>query len=124
MKIRVLVLLLVFCVGCTTYKDVNNKNLEGNFFGSSKGKIEGSNTQYNLELKKDNKFNLNIKGHDFNPECTGVWERKNDTLILKCSDIESIADKLSNGYMNQRKFLIRITNKNRLLLDKVVLKRN
>ena len=124
MKIRVLMLLLIFCVGCTTCKDISNKNLTGNFSGLSKGKIEGSNTQYSLELKKDNTFNLSIKGHDFNPKCVGVWERKSDSLILKCSDIESIADKLSNGYMNQREFLIRITNKNKLLLDKLVLKRN
>ena len=124
MKLRTLILsMLVFCIGCSTYKNVSDDNLIGNFYGLAKGQIQGSNTQYNLELKEDNVFILNINGHDFNPKCEGIWKRRADTLILKCSDNEGIAEKLSNGYMNQREFVIKVNNKNKLKLDNVTLKR-
>ncbi len=124
MKERILFLaLLVLCVGCSSYKGISDNSLIGSFYGISKGQIQGSNTQYTLELKEDNLFILSIKGHDFRPRCTGDWEYRDDTLILKCSDIETVAEKLSNGYMNQREFNIKVKSKNKLRLDNVILKR-
>lgn len=124
MRIKILILvLLIFCIGCSTYKNVSDDDLIGSFYGLSKGQIQGSNTQYDLELKEDSVFILSIKGHDFNPRCDGVWKHTADILILECSDNESIAEKLSNGYMNQREFVIKIKNRNKLKLDNLILKR-
>lgn len=125
MRIKFLLLyFVILCAGCTTYKNISDTDLIGSFSGLSKGKIQGSNTHYDLELKKGNDFFLSIKGHDFSPKCNGTWELRNDTLFLKCDNTETITQKLSNGYMNQREFILKVQNKNKLLLGKLILSRD
>lgn len=115
--------MISFCFACSTGKLINIDSLAGKFYGKSDGYAKNITTQYYLELGADNIFHLKIKGHDYGPECSGSWIRKEDTLYLKCSDTENLADKLSGGYMNQREFKIKIKNKDMLKMDKVSLKR-
>jgi hypothetical protein len=121
---RILLLVLtVVCFSCSTGKEISSKDLIGNFYGATEDYIRNTETKYYLELNGDNVFKLKINGHDYRPECSGVWEQKGDTITLKCSDTESLGEKLSSGYMNQREFKIKVQSRNKLKLDKVILKR-
>ncbi|HEX8575495.1 MAG TPA: hypothetical protein VF677_04295 [Flavobacterium sp.] len=123
MKMNILVLLLGFTFSCSTSTVISNNDLKGNFYGISAGHIPNTSIQYFLELNADNTFNLKINGHDYRPECTGKWQQKSDTIILKCNEEKDIGIVLSSGYMNQREFMIKVKNKKKLKLDKVVLNR-
>ena len=121
-----ILLLLVFVAlsySCSIKKEFGNKSMVGKFYGIADGFIEHTNNQYFLDLKEENLFTLKIIGHDYRPQCEGRWEYKEENLILKCSDIESLAKKLSNSYMNQREFRITVRNKDKLEFNNVILKR-
>ncbi len=124
MKICIFLSLLVgVTFSCSTSKTISNSDFTGSFYGTSAGHIPNTSVQYFLELNTDITFNLKINGHDYLPQCTGQWERKGDTIFLKCNEEKDIGIMLSNGYMNQREFMVEIKNKNKLKLDKTVLKR-
>lgn len=124
MRVNILLALLSgFIFSCSVSKEFVSGDLIGNFYGMSNGSIPNTTIQYSLELRADNVFKLKIRGHDYQPECIGVWEHKGDTIFLKCNEEKDIATMLSNGYMNQREFKVTIKNRNKLKLDNVVLKR-
>jgi hypothetical protein len=115
--------LLVIVIACSTSKVIEQSSLIGVFSGEAPGYIKGTHVQYILELKPNDKFDLKIKGHDYSPECKGIWGKNGDSVFLNCSDTEGIGEKLSSGYMNQRSFIFKISSKNRLRLDRVILTR-
>ena len=117
------VALCVFVLSCSTTKNMNYDSMIGKFYGKHPGFSKGTYTQYNLELKQDSTFYFQIKGHDYSPECKGLWSLSNDTLLLKCNEEKDVSVLLSSGYMNQREFRIRVLNKDKLELDNVNLKR-
>lgn len=117
------VALCVFVLSCSTTKNMNYDSMIGKFHGKHPGFSKGTYTQYNLELKQDSTFYFQIKGHDYSPECKGLWSLSNDTLLLKCNEEKDVSVLLSSGYMNQREFRIRVLNKDKLELDNVNLKR-
>jgi len=124
MKMKVLVFSgLLFFISCNVYQNVSDKDLTGTFTHFSRGSIKGFDFRYELILKKNNEFILSIHGH-YNPTCTGSWMRKKDSIILKCSEVKDLTEVLSSGYMDKRNHIVKIVNKNKLLLNnKVVLKR-
>ncbi len=124
MKVNILMALLFgFISSCSISREFVSSDLIGSFYGVSNGSMPNTSIQYSLELKTDNVFKLKIQGHDYRPECIGVWEHKGDTIFLKCDKEKDIAIMLSNSYMNQREFKGFIKNRNKLKLDDVVLKR-
>lgn len=124
MKVNILLALLSgFIFSCSVSKEFVSSDLIGSFYGVSNSSMPNTSIQYFLELKTDNVFKLKIQGHDYRPECIGVWEHKGDTLFLKCNEEKDISIMLSSGYMNQREFKVTIKNRNKLKLDNVVLKR-
>lgn len=124
MKKGILFILLIGLeYSCSTSKILNDEILIGKFEGTSKGTFPNTSIQYFLELSRNNTFNFRIKGHDYRPECTGIWDYKSDTIFLKCNEEKDISVLLSSSYMNQREFKIAIKNRNKLKLDNVVLKR-
>lgn len=123
MKNNILLVLCAFCVSCSTNKNICHNNLTGKFYGKIEGFSKGTYDQYNLELKQDSLFYFNIKIHDASPRCEGVWSLSNDTLLLRCSNVETITDMLSSGYMNKREHKLKIINNKKLKYEDVVLKR-
>lgn len=124
MKMNILLALLSgFIFSCSVSKESVSGDLIGDFYGVSNGSIPNTTIQYFLELRADSVFKLKVRGHDYRPECIGVWEYKDDTIFLKCNEEKDIATMLSNGYMNQREFKITIKNRNKLKFDNVILKR-
>ncbi len=118
------IFLIVFFTSCSTNKKVlSNDVLIGDFHCTIKGPFPNTSTQYFLELKNDSNFLFKISGHDYSSVCSGIWEKKNDLLFLKCKEEKNVATILSSGYMSQREFKIEILNKNKLKLDKIILKR-
>ena len=123
MKNNILLVLCAFCVSCSTNKNLYHNNLIGKFYGKSEGFSKGTYDQYNLELKQDSLFYFNIKIHDANPKCEGIWSLSKDTLLLRCNDVETITDMLSSGYMNIKEHKLKIINKKKLKYEGVILKR-
>jgi hypothetical protein len=97
--------------------------LIGKFEGTTKGVFPNITTHYFLDLKSNNTFNFRVKGHDYAPECFGMWQLKGDSLILICDNESDISILLSSGYMNQRKFKFKVKSKRKLTIDRVVLNR-
>lgn len=124
MKVNILLALLSgFIFSCSVSEEFVSSDLIGSFYGVSNSSMPNTSIQYSLELKTNNVFKLKIQGHDYRPECIGVWEHKGDSIFLKCNEEKDIAIMLSNGYMNQLEFKGTIKNRNELELDNVVLKR-
>ena len=91
----------------------------------SKGQYykEGKDYQYTLNLSEDSSFVLIQKYFEVNSTCKGKWQYLSaDTILLKC-DSESLYAKLESGYMTERERKVIVLNRNKLKLDKVVLKR-
>lgn len=79
---------------------------------------------YFLNLQKDS-FTIKFTPLDASPLCTGSWILRGDTISLKCYEEKVITNMLSNGYMNNREYQIKIINKDSLKLihENVILKR-
>ena len=121
-KIILFISSIVLLYSCSVTKKLKDTEILGSFYA----KIEGhndTNVQYTLSLKP-NSFSLNFKGQDYNPECTGSWLKKGDSLFLKCKEEKDIGILLSSSYMNQRDYTVKILSRNKLRLDKIVLIRN
>lgn len=118
-----LIVVGVICFSCTSTKYVAQEKLAGEFYGKSPGISKGVYDRYTLTLNTDSTFYFEINIHDANPGCDGKWWQSGDSLFLKCSDTESLTDKLSNGYMNQREHEFEILSLNRLKYKDTILKR-
>lgn len=111
-------------LSCSATKGIDQDNIVGKYIGSSSGLDSKTYNHYILELKKDNIFYFEQKIQEANPSCNGKWNLLNDTLLLKCSDIESLSTKLSNGYMNQRDYYLKVVGKNKIKFGDIFLKRS
>jgi len=84
----------------------------------------GKDYSYNLILRNDNSFVLQLKYQDTNPKCEGTWKRINKMKIdLKCEEETSIGEMLSNGYMNIREHELIVISKRKLKFNGVILKK-
>lgn len=118
-KIILVISSIVFLFSCSVTKKIKDTEMVGSFYTKIKGHNNTS-VQYTLNLQP-NSFSLNFKGQDYNPECTGSWLKKGDSLFLKCKEEKDIGIVLSSGYMNQRDHTIKILSRNKLKLYKVIL---
>lgn len=125
MKINTLLigLLIGVTMSCSTSKVINSTELIGRFYAEYEGFIKGTSMRYYLDLGANNVFYFEIKGHDYSPQCTGKWEQKGNIIFLKCDEEEYIGVLVSTGYMKQRERTIKIQNKDKLKLGKVILRR-
>lgn len=113
-RILTIIMFSVVLVSCNTFKNITTGTYQK----------EGTDFFYSLKLDtKDSTFVLTKKYFEVNSSCIGKWQRKGDTIFLKCNEEKDIAVLLSGGYMSQREYTIKIQSKNKLKLDKVVLKR-
>jgi len=114
-KIGIFCCLLFIIQSCIT-----QENLYGNY--QYRGTRYGFNEEYKLSVKKDS-FNIFYKTQDASPSCTGRWRISKDTLYLKCNEETNLSYMLSNGYMNQRDFVLEIMGNKKLNLfkEKVIL---
>lgn len=89
------------------------KNICGDY--QYKGILNGFQREYNLLIKEDG-FTMSYKSQDAFPKCTGKWRISKDTLYLKCNAVDLTTDMLSNGYMNQRDYKIKVIKRDRLMI--------
>ena len=103
---------------CSTNKVFNSNDLIGSFYAETgdgyvkkmftKRYVKGTSSKYYLDLKPNNEFYFEIRGHGWNnPQCAGKWEQKGNILFLKCKEENDIAAMLSSDYMNQREHTIK-----------------
>jgi len=103
---------LFFC--CKTLQ--KDSNLLGEYY--SKGK----DYEYNLTLRDDNRFELQLKYQDANPRCEGIWKWTGDkTINLQCDEVSDVTETLSSGYMNEREHDLEIESGKKLKFKGVVL---
>jgi len=94
---------------------IAKKNLYGNF--QYRGVSNGFPKEYDLLLKKDS-FSLSYKSQDAAPSCVGKWKIFQDTLYLRCNKENIVTNMLSNGYMNQRNYKLKIIGSKKLMIMK------
>lgn len=111
------ILTYLICILLLSCNATKNIRIEGVY------EKQGKDFLYTLTLNPDGTFLLSKKYFEVNASCNGDWSKKDDTIILKCAEAESLSEKLSGGYMNQREFRIEIQNENRLKFGKVILER-
>lgn len=125
MKIKIIcyIIIALFAYSCKTPNMVEYEctGIEGIFSGMRK--TMGFKYQYILELNQNGTFYFRIIVQDAMPQCRGKWRLENNKfIILDC--YEALAwEKMTNGYMNNRNYIIKILNKDKLKCDNVVLKR-
>ncbi|WP_345207041.1 hypothetical protein [Chryseobacterium ginsengisoli] len=105
----------IFCLFFVICSCMTKKNLYGNY--QYKGVSNGFPKEYNLLIKKDS-FHISYKSQDASPKCIGKWEILQDTLHLKCSKENVVTKMLSNGYMNQRDYKLKIIGNKKLMMFK------
>jgi hypothetical protein len=94
-----------------------SQNMQGQYYK------EGKDYQYSLSLNNDSSFTSTKKYFEVNSTCRGKWQRiSKDTFLLKCSE-EDLSAKLQSGYMTERERKVIVLSKNKLKIDKVILKR-
>ena len=106
---------IFYCLCLIMSSCVTKKYIYGNY--QYKGVSNGFPKEYNLSIKKDS-FNISYKSQDASPSCVGKWEVFQDTLFLKCSKEKLITNMLSNGYMNQRSYKLKIIRNKKLMILK------
>lgn len=93
MRNLLIIVLCLYLSGCSPYQEF--------FYGTYEA--SGRDFTYRLSLRSDSTFTLLERVQDGRPECSGQWRLiAKDTVLLKCSDVESLSNKLSNGYMSKR----------------------
>lgn len=105
-KLKMFCCLLFVIYSCST-----KKNIYGEY--RYKGISNGFPKEFNLLIREDS-FSMSYKSQDASPKCVGKWRISKDTLYLECDTVDSTTDMLSNGYMNQRDYKIKIIKKNKL----------
>lgn len=105
-------LLAVWVVSCKGLE----KGIEGTFVKKSKD------YNYTLNINNDSTFSLITQSIYARSGCTGKWELKKDTLILKCSE-EPFPAQISSGYMNDREKRIRVLSRNKIKYQQIVMRR-
>jgi hypothetical protein len=105
MKTNVIIYILsMLCgIGC-----ISNKSLSGTY-----KKKTGSTYKYELTLNSDSTFVLKYG----ESECSGKWQRTDDTtVLLKCGE-EPIYNALSSNYMTIRDWKVIVIENNKLKID-------
>lgn len=106
---------MIFFASCKTVSI--SQNMQGHYFK------QGKDYQYGLTLNNDSSFIFTKKYFEVNSTCQGKWRRMSkDTLILKCGE-DDLSAKLQSGYMTERERKVIVLSKNKLKVDKVILKR-
>lgn len=106
------ILLAIWVVSCKSFE----KGIEGRFVKSSQD------YNYTLNINNDSTFSLITQSIHARSGCTGRWELKKDTLILKCGE-EPFPAQISSGYMNEREKQIRVINRNKIKYEQIVMRR-
>ncbi len=86
-------------------------------------KKKGHDFEYVLILKPNNKFLFQKKYFEVNSSCQGDWEKKGDSIFLKCKSDEDLSEQLSRGYMTQRNFKLKLEKGNTLKIDSLILQK-
>ena len=120
---KLFVILLLIISSCGPPKALM-PDLSGTYIGKSKGLMSGV-SQYILILNSDRTFIYEERLFEANPKCSGKWRTKDfPFVILECDEEESIANILSNGYMNKRQFKIEILSRNLILYGEILIRKN
>lgn len=119
--IRTLIVFLsIFLSSCCLY--LKNTNIEGTYIVVDKR--FGPPVKYILEIKNDSTFCFQIIGPDARPRCEGKWNCKGNRLLLRCNEIESFEEMLTNGYMSEREHLFRIVDNKSLMYEDLLLEKS
>jgi len=110
-------LLIATAVFFTSCKSISRlQNADGQYYA------KGRDYSYSLWLEVNSSFVFTQKYFEVNSTCQGKWKYlSKDTILLQCN--EDLSAKLQSGYMSTRVRKIIVLNKNRLQIDKIVLKR-
>lgn len=121
-KIVIILISVMSCVfiSCNTLK-IEQNNIMSTFY--KKGSKNGFNYEYTLKLNKDNSFFLSHKVHGANPQCKGQWKQSEDTIFLTCNEENEVSIMLSNGYMNEREYTLKVISNNKIKINNIILKR-
>ena len=110
---------LIFIIFITILSCKSNFQ-QDNYFGTFSN--YGKDFKYNLELKKEGIFNLEMTDLSSTKRCKGNWKFiSNDSIQLTCSE-ESTTSMLSSAYMVNRVQKIKVLSKRKVKLNNVILK--
>jgi len=110
-----LIVMAVFFVSCKSTSLL--QNADGDYYS------KGRDYYYSLSLKRDSSFVFTQKYFEVNSTCQGKWKYiSKDTILLQCNEAD-LSAKLQSGYMSERERKVLMLNKNKLQIDKVILKR-
>lgn len=85
---------------------------------------KGKDFFYELELNADSTFILTQKQLEVTSKCQGTWESLSDgLLLLKCSEVKDVIEKLTSGYMSEREKRATVLSRKKIKLQQVVLRR-
>ena len=106
---------MIFFVSCKTVSI--SQSMQGRYHK------EGKDYRYSLSLNNDSSFTFTKKYFEVNSTCQGKWQRiAKDTLLLKCGETD-LSARLQGGYMTERERKVIVLSKNKLKIDKIILKR-
>jgi len=106
---------MIFLASCKTTPLL--QSLPGQYYKNWKG------YKYILILNNDSSFIYTEKYREGSPRCEGKWQFiSKDTLLLKCGKA-TFTEALSSGYLAEREKKVIVVNKNKVMIDNVILKR-
>lgn len=115
MKKNLFFISMIFFASCKTVSI--SQNMQGRYHK------EGKDYWYSLNLNNDSSFTFTKKYFEVNSTCQGKWQRiAKDTLLLKCGEAD-LSERLQSGYMTERERKVIVLSKNKLQIDKIILKR-
>lgn len=115
MKIIVLIFWMSSLFVCCKTLQTDNR-LSGEYHD------KGKDYEYNLTLRADNSFELQLNYQDARPRCEGNWKIiGNKTINLQCEEVSDVTETLSNGYMNEREHDLEIVSVKKLKFKGVTL---
>lgn len=110
-----LIISIIFSTSCKTTSLF--QNLQGQYYK------KGKDYKYILILNNDSSFTFTERYHEGRSSCQGKWLFiSKDTLLLKCGEA-SLSEMLQRGYMEEREKKVILISTNKVMIDKVILKR-
>jgi hypothetical protein len=120
MKSVISVMLVFLLLSSCKTQEISQKKVSGIFHKTFNGPL-GS--LYTLEFQEIGKFTLNVKGFEFNSQCTGKWKIEDEKFIILTCDEPKPLEGLQAGYMSTRLYRLPIISSNKIQYGEFILKR-
>jgi hypothetical protein len=84
----------------------------------------GKDFKYTLVLHTDSSFSFTKEYFEVISKCEGKWKKLSDKFLLLSCGETTLAEKLQEGYMNQRETTVQLFKNNKLKIGKVLLQKS